>query len=76
MKFDEWIAAGIDGGWCGPPVCSTHDGIPSSAGEDELFDDGDDICIHIIRLYENDHVRDSVQQNHSPSIWRKKFWLK
>lgn len=71
MKFDEWIAAGIDGGWCGPAVCSTHDGIPTSATEDDDFGDGHDYCIHIIRLYENSDVRDAVESNHSPSIWRK-----
>lgn len=73
MTFDEWAQIGVAKGWCGPPVCSTHDGIPTSAGEDEVFDDGDDPCVHIIRLYEDDYVRHSVEKNHSPSVWRKLF---
>ena len=75
MTFDEWAQIGVAKGWCGPAVCSTHDGIPSSFQEDEDFDDGYDPCLHVIRLYENDEVRDAVEQNHSPSQWRKRLGL-
>ena len=73
MIFDEWLQIGIAKAWCGAAVCSTHDGIPSSAQEDEEFDDGYDPCLHVIRLYENDYVRDAVEENHSPSKWRKRL---
>jgi hypothetical protein len=49
--FDEWLQYGFEHGYCGPPVCHTHDGVPSTMGEVEQFDEGDDPCIHIIRLY-------------------------
>lgn len=69
-QFDAWLKFGIDMGWSGPAVCSTHDGIPTSEAEDEEFEDGDP-CVHIIRLYESLEVRDAVEANHSPSNWRK-----
>ena len=38
MTFDEWIKLGYDEGFCSPPVCSTHDGVPTTATEDEEWD--------------------------------------
>ena len=70
MTFDEWHNIGISNNWCGPAVCYTHDGLPTSETEDEQFDEGDDICIHIVRLYENEDQRTLIETNHSPSIWR------
>jgi hypothetical protein len=72
MNFDEWIKLGIEKGWCGPPVCYTHDGLPLSASEDEEFNEGDP-CIHIIRMYESKEIADAVVENHSPSIWRDNY---
>ena len=69
MTFDEWLQAGINNGWCGPVVCYTHDGLPTSESEDLEFEEGDP-CIHIIRMYEDDNNKRAVQENHSPSIWR------
>lgn len=75
LEFDDWVRIGMAHGWCGAPVCSTHDGVPTHSGEDESFDDGDDVCIHVIRLYANDIERELVEINHSPSQWRKRGWL-
>jgi hypothetical protein len=72
MNFDEWIALGIEKGWCGPPVCYTHDGLPMSTSEEEEFIEGDP-CIHIIRMYESKEIADAVVENHSPSIWRDNY---
>lgn len=71
LTFDEWISHGITEGWAGPPVCSTHDGTPTSAAEDDDFYAGHDPCIHIIRLYPDHTTRDAVETNHTPSQWRK-----
>jgi hypothetical protein len=57
-------------GWCGPAVCSTHDGLPTSEPEDAEFEDGGDPCIHVIRLYEDSTHKEAVEANHSPSTWR------
>jgi hypothetical protein len=69
MTYDEWIALGIINGWTGPAVCYTHDGLPTTQAEDEEFEMGDP-CIHILRLYDDAEVKQAVQENHSPSVWR------
>lgn len=72
VDFSEWLALGMSMGWCGPVVCETHDGLPLSAEEEsELFEEGNDPCISIIRVYYDDLHRHEVEENHSPSIWRK-----
>jgi hypothetical protein len=70
VTFDEWLKIGMDEDWCGPPVCVTHDGVPSTAVEDEAVDEVGDPCLHIIRLYEDADVKAAVEANHSPSVWR------
>ena len=70
ISFNEWLKLGVKNGWCGAPVCYTHDGLPTSESEDAEFEEGSDPCIHIIRMYEAPEDRLSVEANHSPSIWR------
>ena len=69
MDYNEWIQIGIKNNWCGPAVCYTHDGLPTSVQEEEEWEEGDP-CIHIIRLYETADVKKEVEENHSPSTWR------
>lgn len=74
MDFDTWMALGIKNGWCGAPVCSTHDGIPMSEPEETaFFEHGHDLCIHIVRMYDTDAVREEVEKNHGPSRWRNHY---
>jgi len=40
LDYDEWMTYGIKKGWCGPPVCYTHDGLPMSEQEDVEFGEG------------------------------------
>lgn len=61
--FDQWINYGIQQGWATPPICSTHDGIPMTNQEEQAWDQGEDPCIHIIRL-----IADNEQPNIPP--WR------
>ena len=70
MDFEDWIEVGIHNGWCGPVVCYTHDGLPTSNAEDEEWEDSDP-CIHIVRMYDSSSTKLEVEQNHSPSIWRR-----
>ena len=70
MNRHEWIKIGYDNGWCGPPVCAIHDDIPTSAVEEELLYEDDSMCIHIIRLYQDEITKLNVEENHAPSIWR------
>ena len=74
MDFDEWLSFGMAHKFVGPPVCSTHDGIPTTEDEDGVWDEGGDPCIHVLRLYVDKLEALLVEQNHSPSIWRKAGW--
>ena len=73
LTFDEWMAYGIEKGWCGPPVCYTHDGLPMSEHEMHGFDDGEDPCMHVVRMYEDIGMKDEIEDNHSPSQWRNSY---
>ena len=54
--------------------CVTHDGTPMSLKEEEdMYDNGDDVCIHIIRLYAEPEQRLMVEDNHTPSQWRNDY---
>lgn len=70
--FEAWLAFGMEKGWCGPPVCETHDGFPMSDEEWAIADlDGEPPCMHMVRLYEDEAHRTAVEAAHSPSEWRK-----
>jgi hypothetical protein len=71
LDFETWLAMGVQHGWVGPPVCSTHDGLPTSHQENQLWEEGEDWCIFVMRLYESDEHRLQVEEAHSPSVWRK-----
>lgn len=73
MEFSEWVRIGIENGWCGPPVCYTHDGLPTSVAEDDVWIEGDDPCMHVIRLYESPEHQAAVEENHAPSQWRNHY---
>jgi hypothetical protein len=76
LDYNEWMAYGIKNGWCGPPVCYTHDGMPMSEQEDIEFGEGQDPCIHIVRMYEDIDIKNEIESNHSPSQWRNKYETK
>jgi hypothetical protein len=73
LDFDEWMSYGIKKGWCGPPVCSTHDGLPMSEQEDVEFGEGQDPCIHVVRMYDDVDTKEKIENNHSPSQWRNSY---
>ena len=73
LTFDEWITYGLEKGWCGPPVCYTHDGLPMSEHEMQEFDDGQDPCMHVVRMYEDIVMKNEIEENHSPSLWRNSY---
>jgi hypothetical protein len=70
VDFESWLQQGYEAGFCGPPVCASHDGIPTTGDEDADYEDGGDPCQHVIRLYEDADVKAAVEANHSPSRWR------
>ena len=51
MTFMEWIEYGVHEGFCTPPICEVHDGVPLTMFElDELTEHGD-TCVPVIRLW-------------------------
>ena len=70
ITFDEWIEYGWRQGWVGPVVCYTHDGFPLSEDEMDSWADGNDDCLHMIRVYENQEHRLAVEVADSPTNWR------
>jgi hypothetical protein len=51
MTFMEWIEYGVHQGFCTPPICEVHDGVPLTTLElDELTEHGD-TCVPVIRLW-------------------------
>lgn len=71
LSYEQWRAHGLKMGWVGPAVCITHDGYPTTELEDIAFDEGDDPCIHMQRMYVDHAEARAVEENHSPSQWRK-----
>jgi len=72
MTLEEWLEYGWLKGWCSPPVCEVHDGVPSTEEEDDALMYGEDPCIHIVRLYDSPDTAQEVASNHSPTVWRAK----
>ena len=70
IDFDHWMEIGLSRGFVGPPICSTHDGIPYTPDEEQDFENGDDPCVHVIRPYRSHWEREQVEQNHPPSVFR------
>lgn len=70
MDFEKWANWGWERGWCSPPVCVTHDGLPTSDEEEEQIMEGDDICVHVIRLYEDGQTASEVVQSNPALSWR------
>jgi len=52
LGFDDWLAYGVDNGFCSQQVCANHAGIPLS--DDEMDIENPDFCIHVVRLGNED----------------------
>jgi hypothetical protein len=50
MNYDEWLAFGIENGFCTPPVCQVHDSVPMHETEIRAWDEGSDPCQVVVRL--------------------------
>lgn len=50
LTLEQWIALGVSLGYCSEQICNTHDGMPLSETEDILFSNGNDPCVHVVRL--------------------------
>lgn len=53
ISFPEWINLGVKNGWTSDIVCYTHDGPQMTDEEVELWDDGQDPCMFMVRVWED-----------------------
>lgn len=51
MTFAEWLAFGIENGWASQGVCQTHEGVPMTEEEEAAWDEGNDPCIPVVRIF-------------------------
>ena len=70
MDFDTWARIGYESGWCSPPLCYTHDGVPMTATEIEELDAGEEPCLHVIRLYESMDQKKGCEAQNPAAVWR------
>lgn len=74
-NYYDWVRLSITKGWCGPPICLTHDGIPTTPEQDSQLDEGHDPCINMIRIYEDPLEQLLVEDNHQETVWRKSNFI-
>jgi hypothetical protein len=70
MDGDQWLEYGYRMGYCSPPVCVQHDGIPTSEAEEVELEDFGEICTHVVRLYEDAAHKAAVEAEGGPAVWR------
>lgn len=63
MNYVQWAQYGIDKGWATPEVCATHEGIPNTEAEDAAWEEGEDPCVHVIRLIESPEDLKYIKEN-------------
>jgi len=51
MTFAEWLAIGLEHNWISEGVCGMHDALPMTDAERTMFDDGEDPCIPVLRVW-------------------------
>ena len=44
-----------------------------SEQEDTEFGEGQDPCVHIVRMYDDIDMKKEIENNHSPSQWRNSY---
>ena len=50
MTFKEWLKYGVKQGYCSEQFCDTHDGPPMHESEELAWEEGEDPCMHMVRL--------------------------
>lgn len=54
ISFSEWLMIGFNAGWITDVVCNTHEGLPLKEYEMEAFNNGESLCVPIIRVWATD----------------------
>ena len=58
QEFNDWLFKGISAGWVSTAGCSTHNPLPLRAWEEQAFENGEDPCITVMRVWKDgyEHV--------------------
>jgi hypothetical protein len=62
-SFEDWLLLGMNNGWISKPVCSTHEGLPSTHEEDGEWAQGGDPCIYAVRLFADENEKKATEDN-------------
>jgi hypothetical protein len=49
-SFEDWLALGVGLGYCTDQMCITHDWVVMTESEETRWLDGEEPCIHVVRL--------------------------
>lgn len=50
-SFEDWLEVGIYSGFCSPPHCTMHEGLPLTDEEEAVFEEGLDTCVPAVRIW-------------------------
>jgi len=62
IDFFEWRDLGIANKWISEPFCDTHDSGYMTDEEEQAWENGEDPCMMVFRIYEDKIETDSYQQ--------------
>jgi len=64
MNLQEWLEYGQSQGFVTPVYCDTHDGVPLTVAELEMWEEGDDPCHHSVRIIAHeDSLKELARKN-------------
>lgn len=61
MDFFDWRDLGIANGWISEPFCDTHDAGYLTEEEEKEWEEGNDPCMMVFRIYEDNIKLDGHQ---------------
>jgi hypothetical protein len=66
-----WLRHGLAMGWVSPPSCFNHDGVGLTELEELDYEAGNDPCVWLMRVYDDDAMREELEERFAPYSWRK-----
>jgi hypothetical protein len=64
MNLIEWLEYGIERNYCTTVACAMHDGIPTTEDEDHMMYQGDDPCLHVVRISTDAEEIEAIRKNY------------
>jgi hypothetical protein len=61
MDYFDWRDLGISNGWISEPFCDTHDAKFLTDEEEQAWENGEDPCMMVFRIYEDNIEVDGHQ---------------